>query len=498
MNAQTPPSSNKHLRAIIELKFDEALEALHIKHEAYTPAQIEWAKSSLLKSTSFLFKKNLPDPNSRIFDFADKGVTNRLWLSKHRVSRDMFKKILIRNTHLIFLSNPERLEMNFDDHIDFFTSLGSEENPIGAASVTKALTDTFYLLGVPNKTMRVRFAYSAQFMSWRDVPKERWAKAVLKDMEVLRKPFHEFYDRYLAIENILGKRSLDQKMFANIIERRPDILSYLPETIENNIISVAQAFSDLGLDEAQWCRAGKTSPDLFFKKKETTIGNINTMIEWITPHGPTRKECLTEILKQPSNIHANALKLRDTFELIRVVTQIPALSAASGETRRYGQTLSALPKHLAFERFYCLTWGEDNLLLRAAIAELQPHETKLARVLSATRMKAERTFVHLLGHDPDQKEIPVSMGNGREGFFGKKAQQALQDNLHAHANELRQAWRQGAGLTSDKRQHVRTNVLGALMPFYAGDETNAQEKKIILERAVLSGLVKGYKLVQSP
>jgi len=497
MNAQTQPSPNEQLCAIIDLKFDEALKALNIKREAYKPAQIEWAKQCLWNSLSFFFLRNTPDPDAKIVDFASKGLANRFWLSTHHVGKNTFKRMLIRNPQLILLCNQERLEMNFDDHVDFFTSLGTKTNPIEKSKVIKALIDEPSLCGIPNKTIRLHFSFSAQFMSLRDVPKERWAKAVLKDMGVLCKPFQDFQGRYIAIEKVLGKRGLDQKTVANIVERCPSILKYLPKTIENNIVSIAQEFADLGLDEEQWCKAGKISPDLFFKKKETTIGNINTMIGWITPHGPTRKECLTEILKQPSNLHSNALRLRDTYELIRVVTQIPALSAASGETRRCGQTLSAAPKHPAFERFYCLTWGEDNLLLRAAIAELQPHQEKLSRILSASRKEAERIFVNLLGQDPDQKEIPVSMGNDQGQFFGKKAREALQDNLHAHANELREAWRQSMDLTIDKRQPVRTNVLGALMPFYAGDEPNAQEKKIILERAVLSGLVKGYKLVQS-
>ena len=492
MNAPQHLPCEQDLASIVDRNFEAALDALHIKRTTYSPQKVAWAKDYILRNFRAILKKKKPNPKSDLFAFARKGVENRLWLSDYGVTKKKFQRILIRNPYLILVSNPETLKMNFEDGVDFLSTFGKKE------AALKSLTDLPPIWGMKNGTLRERFEHSAAWMAQRNVTKEACGKAVLKNIAWLRKPPQDLYDRYTGFEKVLTTYGATPEVAMEVALKHPDVLDYTPEKIGSNIQAVTKEFSKLGLTEEKWCAVCVLAPNLFYKKSETTISNIKALIQILEPHGPSHKECLKEILKQPSNLYGDPLKLKKTYELIRILTQIPAFSAATGEKPRKGRSMTAPVKHPAFERFYCLSWSEDNLLLRAVSAELLPNETKLTQLFSASRKKAEETFVKLLGHAPDQKDILVNISSSKIVTAHATVGKTLKNELHQHANELRRAWKENLGLTEDKRKPIKTNVLGVLMPHVTAQTLSDAEKQTLLERAVLSGLVKGYKLVAKP
>jgi len=265
----------------------------------------------------------------------------------------------------------------------------------------------------------------------------------------------------------------------------PQLLYQKPETLQTNFEANLEWLKPFGVTGADWASAAINRPPLFSQKPETLQTNFEANLEWLKPFGVTGADWAAAAIKQPSLFYQKPERLRTNFELLMVVCEMPAFKA-----RKNDLTFREINVAWALSHPSVLCLAEDNFLLRLAYAEVtQPKPS--AALLNDTRGKLEKKLVQALGHDPATKVVSIADGGNTNAQIGKATAKHLKSEFKAYADLLRSDWRSRPVATEPRTPEI--SITSVMLPMQGG-ALKPEEKKVLLKRMILGGLLKGYKL----
>ena len=426
--------------------------------------------------------------DSAFWEFTKKARENYAWLSSgYNLNTKTFRTLMLKAPDVLMLSKPERLKKKFQDIADWLSTYEGQDK------VIKKLLLVPKIWSSSLQNLKLDFQTNLEWMAEYGITEAEWGKALANNPALLERDPATLKDHYQKICVSLTSRGASREEWKKAFLINCSTIHLDPVRVEGNISETVKGLSHYGITDSKWAKICVQDPSIMNWPGNTNVVNFENNVAWTTPYNITPDELMEEFRTYPHFFHRCPTALKNGYELMRLTCQMPEYQAKLKKPAKGKEQ-----KKPALLRFSMLSLAEDNWLLRMATAELLGKKKEVYSTLSRPRATVEKLFVQTLGHDPKKKEIRVNMSSNRlvrtNAVLGKK----LEKLLSVRADNLRRRWRCDLEITQDKRKSIQTNILTTLLPFCKPDELTPTEKQTLLERAVLSGLVKGYKLVAKP
>jgi len=485
----------------VRAKIEAAIISIGGNRDAVSIPAISKAARRAHKQLDYILQQKDSSYDGSLWDFEAKAITNFAWLSKLGVSKTDYVSMLLKNPELFLISNPIRLQNGYNKIYNFLRTFHSDSKTL------KFLINKPTLWSKDFQKFEKNFNDTLTWLATRGITQDEYGKSVITEGRLLTQKSETLYKNYTAIEELFASYGVAPERWAKAFLQATRLICQKPTTIATNIKNVAEILKPYGLTEEQWVMAAIKAPTLFYYRPQTVATNFKKNAKWAKDYRIKPEELLTSFLKQANLFYRKPISLRHNYEMIRVVTQLPAFTPPK-ERENHPKKKKAKELGMnnpALERIYALNLGTKNWLLRAAMAELTEHTSLcLYAYLSVPRGQAEKTFVAMLGHDPKKTTIRAT-NHALSSPKGKKAAtRKLNAELQDHASGLRKIWHKNTQQMTKARdtskntnlKPIRTKVITTLLPeALPNHKLTAKDKQTLLERAVLSGLLTGYKLV---